>query len=146
MKNRVDAINTFPEETEKPVIKLSQRVRSVISIVISGELEEAALRRLGEQVRDEVLTNPEITQAELKGVRGYEIGIEVAENTLQKYNFTLGQVLYNYNFRNRNIDPRISDSGRPALQTSDADQDLQATLQQIEAQTGESTESRRILS
>ena len=92
VKNRIDSINTFPDETEKPVIRLSQRVRSVISIVISGELGEDALRQLGEQVRDEILTRPEITQAELKGVRNYEIGIAVSENALQKYNLTLAQI------------------------------------------------------
>lgn len=102
VKNRVDAINTFPDETEKPVISLSQRVRSVISIVISGDLGEAALRRLGEQVRDEILTNPEITQAELKGVRNYEIGIEVSEKTLQKYQLTLGQIAQS--IRNTSVD------------------------------------------
>jgi len=92
VKNRIDAINTFPDETERPVIRLSQRIRSVISVVISGDLEEAELRRLGEQVRDEILTNPEVTQADLKGVRSYEISIEVSESTLQKYDLTLAEV------------------------------------------------------
>lgn len=46
-------------------------------------------------------------------------------------NFTLGQVLYNYHHRNRSIDPEVDDNGRPGLQTSDADQDLQATLQHV---------------
>ncbi len=92
MKNRIDAINTFPDETEKPVIKLSQRVRSVISVVIAGELDEAALRQLGEQVRDELLANPDITQAELGGVRNYEIGIGVPENQLQKYKLSIDEI------------------------------------------------------
>ncbi|MFT4550037.1 MAG: multidrug efflux pump subunit AcrB [Verrucomicrobiales bacterium] len=92
VKNRIDSINTFPVETEKPVIRLSERVRPVISLVVSGQLEEAALHRLGEQIRDEVLSSPEVTQAELKGVRAYEISIEVSENTLQKYGFTLSQI------------------------------------------------------
>ena len=46
-------------------------------------------------------------------------------------NFALGQVTYYYNFRNRTVNPEINDSGTPALQTSDADQDLQATLQHV---------------
>ncbi|MGI9240005.1 MAG: efflux RND transporter permease subunit [Verrucomicrobiales bacterium] len=92
VKNRIDAINTFPDETEKPVIRLSQRVRPVISVVIAGELDEGALRRIGEQVRDELLANPEITQAELGGVRNYEIGIEVSEKDLQKYRLTIDEV------------------------------------------------------
>jgi hypothetical protein len=46
-------------------------------------------------------------------------------------NFLLGQVLYNYVFRNRSLAPGINGSGSPALQTLDADQDLQATLQHV---------------
>jgi hypothetical protein len=44
-------------------------------------------------------------------------------------NFTMGQVQYNYDFRNRNISPESSDNGQPTLQTYDDDRDLQATLQ-----------------
>ena len=46
-------------------------------------------------------------------------------------NFTMGQVLYQYDFRNRNLDPEISDNGTPSLRTYDVDQDLQATLQHV---------------
>jgi hypothetical protein len=46
-------------------------------------------------------------------------------------NFTLGQVLYNYDFRNRTLAPEIDDNGVPSLATADADQDLQANLQHV---------------
>lgn len=44
-------------------------------------------------------------------------------------NFTMGQVQYNYDFRNRNISAESTDNGQPTLQTYDDDRDLQATLQ-----------------
>ena len=46
-------------------------------------------------------------------------------------NFTLGQVLYNYDFRNRSLAAEVNNNGQPSLQTYDADQDLQATLQHV---------------
>ena len=46
-------------------------------------------------------------------------------------NFILGQVMYNYVFRNRSVNPEVSGNGSPELQTADADQDLQATLQHV---------------
>jgi hypothetical protein len=46
-------------------------------------------------------------------------------------NFTLGQTLYNYVFRNRSLAEGVSRNGTPELSTSDADQDLQATLQHV---------------
>ncbi len=46
-------------------------------------------------------------------------------------NFTLGQVRYNYDFRNRSLAAEIGNNGTPSLQTYDADEDLQATLQHV---------------
>lgn len=92
IKNRIDAINTFPDETEKPTIRISQRSSAVISVVLSGEMSEKDLRTLGEQVRDEISDLPEITQVSLGAVRKYEIAIEVSEHTLQQYGLTLDQV------------------------------------------------------
>ena len=44
-------------------------------------------------------------------------------------NFTMGQQLYQYDFRNRSLNPVIGGNGTPSLLTYDVDQDLQATLQ-----------------
>ncbi len=46
-------------------------------------------------------------------------------------NFTLGQTLYSYDFLNRSSSS--DGNGEPALSTSDADEDLQATLQHVVA-------------
>jgi len=46
-------------------------------------------------------------------------------------NFTLGQVGYQYDFRNRNASVELSDNGTPSLITYDQDRDLQATLQHV---------------
>jgi hypothetical protein len=44
-------------------------------------------------------------------------------------NFTLGQNLYQYVFRNRSVAEGVDSRGNPALITYDMDEDLQATLQ-----------------
>ena len=46
IKNRVDAINTFPQDTERPVYSVVEITREVISVVISGELPEASCAAL----------------------------------------------------------------------------------------------------
>ena len=46
-------------------------------------------------------------------------------------NFTLGQVMYQYDFRNRGVSPDVSGNGTPSLITYDADQDLQDRLQHV---------------
>ncbi len=92
IKNRVDAINTFPSDTEKPVISLAQRRGSVISVVISADMSEKDLKELGKLIREEIIALPRVTQASLQGTRPYEVTIEVSENTLRKYNLTLEDV------------------------------------------------------
>ena len=92
IKSRVDAINNFPADAEKPVISLETRRREVISIAIAGPYAEKEIRQLAEQVRDDLLRTPGITQVELDSVRPYEIAIEVPEERLRQYGITLARV------------------------------------------------------
>ena len=41
VKSRVDAIDTFPEETEKPIIREITMRRQVVDVAISGDVGEA---------------------------------------------------------------------------------------------------------
>lgn len=92
IKSRVDAINTFPADAEKPVIALAQRKREVIAVALSSIYGEKELHEYAEQVRDEILKLPGVTQIELSGVRDYEIGIEISSDRLRQYDLTLSQV------------------------------------------------------
>ena len=90
--NRVSTIRTFPPEAERPQISLQTRSERVITLVLSGNLSEKELKKLGEQIRDEVSNIPGITLASLKAVRPYEIAIEVSEATLRQYGLTFAQI------------------------------------------------------
>ncbi len=92
VKTRVDAINTFPAEAEKPVISLDIWTRDVISVSVAGNLSEKEIRQQAERVRDDLLSIPGITQVELDDVRDYEIAIEVPQDRLRQYNLQLSQV------------------------------------------------------
>lgn len=92
IKSRVDAINTFPAEAEKPIISLAQRKRDVITVTVSSEYGEKEIREFAERVRDDMLKIPGVTQLELDGVRNYEISIEISQEILRQYGLTLGQV------------------------------------------------------
>jgi multidrug efflux pump subunit AcrB len=92
VKNRVDAIDTFPEETEKPVLSLVTPKRSVMEIAITGPDDERTLKVIGQRVRDEIAALPGITQVELANVRPYEISIEVSEENLRRHSLSFDQV------------------------------------------------------
>ncbi|MEC8139860.1 MAG: efflux RND transporter permease subunit, partial [Pseudomonadota bacterium] len=92
IKSRVDAINTFPVDAEKPVVALAQRTREVIAVTVSSEYGEKETLEYAEHVRDDLLRLPEITQVELSGVRDYEIAIEVSQDTLRQYDLRLSDI------------------------------------------------------
>lgn len=92
VKSEIDRITTFPEEAEKAVISKVVNRREVVSIVVYGNAPERSLREQAESIRDELLAIPQITQVDLRGVRPYEISVEVKEDTLRRYGLTLGQI------------------------------------------------------
>lgn len=92
IKSRVDAINNLPNNAENPVVALAQRKREVISVSISGEYGEKEINELAEQVRNDLLRIPELTQMELAGVRNYEIALEIPQEKLRQYNLSLAQI------------------------------------------------------
>lgn len=92
VKSRVDGIDTFPEETEKPVIREITNQRQVINVAISGRADETTLKRLGERVRDEISSLEGITLVSLQNARPYEISIEVSEDALRSHGLTFDQV------------------------------------------------------
>jgi multidrug efflux pump subunit AcrB len=91
-KSEIDRINTFPDEATEPQVAIAARQREVLNIGLYGRADEATLREAAEQVRDELLLDPNITQVQLHGVRDFEIQIEVSQENLRRYNLTLQDV------------------------------------------------------
>ncbi|GAA6204347.1 efflux RND transporter permease subunit [Thalassotalea sp. SU-HH00458] len=92
VKSRVDAINTFPADAEKPIIAIRQRIRDVMAVTVSSIYGEKEIREFAEQVRDDLLSLPQVTQVSLDAVRNYEINIEVSQEKLQQYQLTLSDI------------------------------------------------------
>ncbi len=92
VKARVDAIDTFPAEANRPRIRELVPRRQVLSVAISGPADELALKRLAEQVRDQIAALDGITQVEIGASRPYEISIEVSEQALRRHSLTFEQI------------------------------------------------------
>jgi len=92
VKAAVDRIDTFPEETEQPVVSEVVARQQVISVAISGEVDVKTLATLAERVRDDLTATGAVTQVEVKGLPPYEISIEVSESALLRWGLSLAQV------------------------------------------------------
>jgi multidrug efflux pump subunit AcrB len=88
----VSRITTFPDDIEEPEVRLEARDREVMELVMYGEVDPWTLRQLGERLRDRLLSNPVITQAELSDVPDYVTHVEIPSQDLRKYDLTLGEV------------------------------------------------------
>lgn len=93
VKNRVDAISTFPEETERLTIYENTIRHQVIWVQVIADTDERSLKEIAKDIREEILALPEVTQADLVGARNYEIAIEVSEITLREYGLTFAEVV-----------------------------------------------------
>ncbi|MEH6910637.1 MAG: efflux RND transporter permease subunit [Oceanicoccus sp.] len=92
VKSAVDSISSFPGESEKAVIQHLRRRDHALMVQLYGNIEEADLKAITEEVKTELMQDPDIAYAEISGGRGYEIAVEVPEFTLRKYNLTLERV------------------------------------------------------
>jgi multidrug efflux pump subunit AcrB len=92
VKSRVDAIDTFPEETEKPIVQELTNRQDVINLAVWGDADEVTLRHLAQRARDELAARPQISQVELTNSRPYEISIEVSENELRRHGLSFDTV------------------------------------------------------
>ena len=92
IQSNVDAIATFPIETEKPIITELTARNQVTDISISGQVDIFTLKTIAERVRDELSGLPEITQVDIVSAPPYEISIEVSEVALRRHGLTFDQV------------------------------------------------------
>ena len=88
IKARVDAIDTFPEETEKPTVQEVTNRFQVVNVSISGDTDELTLKKLAERVREDLISLPDVSQAEIINVPPYEISIEVSEEAMRRHGLT----------------------------------------------------------
>ncbi|MCB1672994.1 MAG: efflux RND transporter permease subunit [Pseudomonadales bacterium] len=92
IKSKVDAIVTFPQEAEKPIVRAFSSTGSVLSLALSGDVDDLTLKRYAEDIRNDVLDLEGISTVNIQYIRPLEISIEVSEFTLRQYGLTLDQI------------------------------------------------------
>lgn len=92
IKTRVDAIDTFPDEAEKPLVELQIGRLQLLNVAVSGDTDERTLKAIGQRVRDDIAALPGVNHVVLAGVRPYEISIEVSEAALRRHQLTFDEV------------------------------------------------------
>ncbi|PHS62334.1 MAG: multidrug transporter AcrB [Thalassobium sp.] len=92
IQQAVNRISTFPAQMERPLVRIASRSIDVIELALFGPLDQFGLKRLGEQIKDQLLESPDITKVELRGINDEEIHVEISQNDLQRYGLKLSDV------------------------------------------------------
>lgn len=93
VETNVNALSDFPpENAERAVISKTKITPTVMTLALHGEAEENTLRYWAEHIEDELQQINGVAQTSLRGVRSYQISVEVSENSLRKYGLTLEEI------------------------------------------------------
>ncbi|MBN2563177.1 MAG: efflux RND transporter permease subunit [Phycisphaerae bacterium] len=94
VKAAIDTIprDEFPEEAEEPMVAKFEPQLPVINVSFFGDLDEETLKRVGKQLRDDLLLVPGITDVVLGGIRKDEIIAEVRPEKLVEYGLSFMDV------------------------------------------------------
>lgn len=92
IQQAIDRLQTLPVDAERPTVSRVARRREVIDLMIYGDVPEAALREVVEQVSDQLQLSEGITQVEIEGARDFEVHVEVPQETLRAHGLSLQDV------------------------------------------------------
>ena len=92
IKVEVDAIDTFPENVEKPVCRKIAGTNPVISVAVHGDLDDNSLNKLTEDIKDEIDGLSGVTFTSIVADLENEIKINIQESSLRKYNLSFHQI------------------------------------------------------
>lgn len=88
----VNRIRTFPDQIERPEVRLRSEQQEVVEIALYGPIDVWSLRKLAEQLRDQLQSHDQITQVEMGRVPSYVTHIEIPRQRLREYGLTLTDV------------------------------------------------------
>ena len=88
---RVDSITTFPDETELPRIRIPDSTMwyEVLTVAVTGDLDQHGLMKVARRVQDDLLELEGISQVDMAGDSPFEISIEASPTRLLSYGLSL---------------------------------------------------------
>ncbi len=93
LRQEVDKVE-LPDEADDPFFLSleSSTWAPMATVVVSGDLPEARMKELAEEIQDEIEGMAGVDAVSLAGIREREVWVEVDPQRLYKYNLTLDQV------------------------------------------------------
>ncbi|MEO0446471.1 MAG: efflux RND transporter permease subunit, partial [Verrucomicrobiota bacterium] len=93
VETAVNGLTSFPpEDAERPSISRVRVTPEVMTLAIFGDVPETTLRFWVDSIEDQLQDLDGVSLTTIRGIRDYEVSIEVSEEELQKYGMTLEEI------------------------------------------------------
>jgi len=92
VKSEIEAIDDFPERTERPKIQLLGRNDFVAAVAVSGPMSERDLKAYAEDMKERLQQIPQVTQVNIAGFSDHQIRIEMPARTLLQYGLSVSDI------------------------------------------------------
>ena len=90
IESRVQRVNTFPQDSEKPKVYINDTSnwREVITVAVSGDFSDDDLLKAARKVRDDLTSKSGISKVKVSASKTKEISIDLIPEKLNAFNLT----------------------------------------------------------
>ena len=92
VKTEIEAIDDFPDQSEKPTVRQLGRTDFVASVAVTGPMGRTDLKAYAEELKDRMLGSGGIPKIEIKGFSEHQIRIELADGTLRQFGLSVADI------------------------------------------------------
>jgi multidrug efflux pump subunit AcrB len=92
IKTQVDAIDTFPDSSERPVITQNGRTDFVVAVAVAGPMSASHLKAYAEQLKDRMLLIDAISQVTIKGFSDHQMRVEIPALALRQSGLSIADI------------------------------------------------------
>ncbi len=103
ISSAIDRIEDLPKDAEDPVVSEIKNAFPIITATVYGDLPELTMKRIAEDVRDNLREIPGVAQVYLSGAREREIWVEVDPRRLEQYELSLEEIKRALEAQNLNL-------------------------------------------
>ena len=99
----LDDVTDLPEGAEDPEVNEVKNTFPVITVSLAGDIDEATLREMAKDLRDELRRLPGVAAVRILGIREQQIWVEVDPGRLEQYELSLDDLRAAIAAHNRNV-------------------------------------------
>ncbi len=92
VKTEIDAIDDFPDQVEKPIVKQLGRTDFVASVAVTGPDRQTNLKAYAEDIKQRMQQWPGISRVKISGFSDRQIRIELSHDVLRQFGLSVADI------------------------------------------------------